>query len=1691
MPWAWANGLQISHVPDTWTFSSTAAMDFDTAGPGTRRSSSCNYWSQLGFSAGGFRFGEAEHPGPGGPPDGSTLGSPDSLDFQRLRVGCSNPCGLRGKELAVISLGPGIWTFAETHLTLVTQASVTSTLASYGRLQNRSIRSLFGAPVSFRTNSISAGTWSGVGAISDFPSQELSVPWPDGERDAGRVMLSRHFVGPTPFTVASIYGFPAGPTWPRNRSLTEQLLTTVTKEVVLGTSGCRIIQGDFNQPADGLDAFQIWRHYGWVEAQCLAKDLWGRHIEATCKNASTVDLMWLSPEAAMLCVQVGTMDVFADHLTVYADFHLPLRAMTITRWPLPSIIDWTQVDMDRWQHTCAADHGPRFAGGDPDAFLAQWAHHWESTLHGAIQDQPDGRLPSRCAGRAQRTKPCRSPLLPPTAKPSRQGEVYLHNNLVSMAVHKWFKQLRRLQSYKHAAIANKQTLDAECYRLHLWQAIKRASGFSSTFAQWWNNRHHKTPAAPSQLPLAPPSGLVADAIFLDFKLNFERFERWHCRQKGKLLQAKYDQTCKALFRDLRDPGRGQLDFLWDTTCFAVLDFSLESKQIHLDHPCTSGSSCRWFLNGTQLQVLDADGDLLTLESIPDTLEVGDELQQVRFFTSLGEIHQAMLELWRPRWQKASQIGTADWNRILGFIQAFMPTLQFPDPPLAISAWKTMLRRFPPRAARGVDGIAVADLAHLPDSITQNLLDFLGQIDGSACKWPSQLLFGKVLGLAKQEHSHLPAHYRPVVILSCVYRAWSRMKAQPILQFLANAVPLEAQGFLPGRECAHIWLRLQSYIELCIQQRMDFCGFSADLEKCFNNISRDVLFTLAAHVGLPPALLQPWRSHLDTFERAFEIRTSLSPTVTSTQGLPEGCSLSVVGMVLVDWAYHIYMRLLTPTVHMFSYVDNLTAGGSQALAVVSAFFSTICFFNFWGLSLDMDKSYVWGLQASSRAILHHLGLAVKQDAMELGGNLCFGRARRNRLMKSRMFSLDKKWARLKRSRAPLYQKILVLPASFWAAALHGAVICPLPDGHLHALRKAAHRALHLNQAGANALLRFSLQPNMMADPGFYYVVMVMSTFQRVCRRSASLLDLWRWWTQSFAGDLQQGPFSVLMQTLNSVGWAVLDPPLVQDHLGDVHDFMLLDGSLMRKLLQDAWLLRVSQQVRHRPTMQQLTGIDRYITVESNGGLTAHQTSLQSALQSGAFIDSWVHSKYDMTKHGHCQLCGCPNTHSHLLVCPKYSSLRAKFSLTSADLLSWPQCFSLHLLCPRSPFVDDLRAYFLQLPDTTALFESIPTGEEMEHLFTDGSRFADGRWEIHCASWAVFNANSQQAVATGWVPGLAQTIGRGELMALVAALRWALRYAVRTHIWMDAKFVHEGYEQRRHGFVGDLSDTHADLWLQVEQMIAEGVGTLASSSWIPSHLDPSRCENPFEDWVATNNGKVDLLAVRQNLARPVSFWNLVMRQNQWDQLWRERLHQLRQYYFGIFELTHGPNAMNEITVIESSDDDESESRLYSFADILAGLPNLCTFDSATGLPFSFLESIIHWINSHDDVDSPAVAVSLLEITVGLLRIGPITFPHRNPTSGKWHMRDRLTLYERPTLAFYIGLVQKVFQFLARQSRHFDFILQSLDCSSMGVHVPQRGVALRLNTQLRADIKQVLAFFTASRPIRRAADMARPLC
>ena len=74
----------------------------------------------------------------------------------------------------------------------------------------------------------------------------------------------------------------------------------------------------------------------------------------------------------------------------------------------------------------------------------------------------------------------------------------------------------------------------------------------------------------------------------------------------------------------------------------------------------------------------------------------------------------------------------------------MPRYQFPQPQLTLDNWNFALAQFPKRPARGVDGIDVNDLTHLPPSVTSNLLDFLKGINEVDRPWPEQLLFGTVL-----------------------------------------------------------------------------------------------------------------------------------------------------------------------------------------------------------------------------------------------------------------------------------------------------------------------------------------------------------------------------------------------------------------------------------------------------------------------------------------------------------------------------------------------------------------------------------------------------------------------------------------------------------------------------------------------------------------------------------------------------------------------------------------------------------------------------------------------------------------------------------------------------------------------------------------------------------------------------------
>ncbi|CAJ1386884.1 unnamed protein product [Effrenium voratum] len=286
------------------------------------------------------------------------LSSQIDTQFQRfeelLAVGTTNPSGLNGKEDLQIQQGPGIWHLAETQLSHVTGPIVRRKLAQLGRAQQRQVRCIEGAPAPLRAHSHWAGSWTGVLIATDLPARPLTLPWDAGVFETGRVTTARHIFDGVPITTTAVYGFPPGPTYPDARALTDRLLATITREIVVGLQGVRVVAGDFNHDESTLPQIALWKQHGWVEAQQLALALWQQQPQPTCKGATQRDLIFLSPEAAALTQRVRIKDVYMEHSSVIVDLWTKAQQQQIRRWRQPAAIPWGSINIPGWHSASLA-----------------------------------------------------------------------------------------------------------------------------------------------------------------------------------------------------------------------------------------------------------------------------------------------------------------------------------------------------------------------------------------------------------------------------------------------------------------------------------------------------------------------------------------------------------------------------------------------------------------------------------------------------------------------------------------------------------------------------------------------------------------------------------------------------------------------------------------------------------------------------------------------------------------------------------------------------------------------------------------------------------------------------------------------------------------------------------------------------------------------------------------------------------------------------------------------------------------------------------------------------------------------------------------------------------------------------------------------------------------------------------------
>ena len=1621
------------------------------------------------------RIGEATNPGP----------YSDAMGDGVLHIGTCNPSGLAHKSQSFYDLPLGIYAVAETQLSQPSFQTFKRDLSFCSRSLQRDLRIQHGAFAPCRPRS-SAGTWTGVAFVSDFAPRQFQLPWKSLEYSSGRMLCSSFVVGGNHVLGASIYAPPSGPTFGSTTRTVNEMLEVLTQELVCGSSGYRFIAGDFNKDPFALTTFDHWRQAGWEEVQVLAESRYSRERVPTSKKTAYSDHIWISPELSAVLLDVQVFDeVFAEHDVLVAALCLPNQKIPQFHWPTPAAFPWE--DMPVMSFNTQRPFAWTDFVDDPSTGFARWSSQIEKQI--VAQCQPDVVLPRGIHGRGQTRQPHKRDFTLLPAHPSRHGEESMRSDLLNRSVHRWFKQLRRLQALSQRAQRVQELPHLQADQICTWRRILQASGFSGGFQRWWQTRPHQLHGSPGQLPQFPPGAQQASLIFLDFRANYRHYEQWHLRRRQQLVKLKAYDHNKLLFRQLKDADMSPPDHfvLRNETWIAFVE---NGNEVTLTDEIYLSLDATWCLESTPVTLEILDSSRVRIET--DLLLVPGQhltgLQQISDFQSMDK---ALSSLWSPIWTKHKDLPPDAWDRALRFAEAHMPRLDFGPLVWTGDRIDVLSNKYKKRSATGPDGWSRADIAHLPPDAQQDLAEMYGHIQLTGA-WPQQLITGMVCPARKTPGASEPGEFRPIILLSFLYRLWSSAASKVLLRTLATRVGAHIYGFVPGRRAQDLWYLLQAAIECAHFQQEEVVGFTLDLIKCFNYLPRAPIFAALRAMGAHAQIIFPWERALAGLERRFRLSGNIGPPHLSNVGYPEGDALSCAAMLAFNMLMDAYVQRYEESSFLTSFVGNLQLIGNSAADVQRGVLTATTFLHMMDLSLDAKKCYGWSTRPTARRELRTFGHRVRLHAKDLGAQMAFARSLSAATTEERVQSVAHFWPILARSSAPIWYKLQAVKMAAWPKALHGCENYKASFSTTQTLRSKVIQALGWRRAGASPWLRWSLMQDYDLDPEFFQLWCILRSFLRMASTSFLLQEQWNTFVSS-APLHGQGPFHSLRQALDLLGWEWLgDLSLIVGpwvfNWKDIHE------ALLRQLLQYSWDDFVLQQLQARRDFQGISSISRRLSFQ-HSGLNLGDRALLGTLQDGTFFTAWQKGKFDVTQQAFCSRCGVEDDLAHRCVtCPKYAQIHASFPQSIASWSLEPPAFTQHGLLPRNPELTHWMTYLIGLPDYTEVFHFEPMPGQTYDLFVDGSHERVNE-EVSFAAWSVVSNDLLCILSQGPLHGLIQTINRAELTAVLSALRWKLRARCVLRIWSDSSYVVSNWQHLLRARHIPAHWSNKDLWNQLLLLLDVLDLDTCSIHKVSAHGDYDLATNPFDEWICTGNDRADAAAKRSNWDRGPVFDALLQAYQRHDATARRKGFAQRELLLAVARFD-----LNGVLPTEEVDLDEcplSELLLGRELNdcLIAAVLEPCMHTTSViqhgqlSIDPSVLQAFAGWISSLDIAGSTKQFISLHELVIAYC-IQLRAFPIRT-TEG------RLQKLVHPTDVFLGALARQTLAGSASVMRDlidasFNFVqeeppLQRRSRPLVGVLCPVWCLLVGWSVEIESVVSVALQKFS-SRPMRRVQDLAR---
>ena len=367
-------------------------------------------------------------------------------------------------------------------------------------------------------------------------------------------------------------------------------------------------------------------------------------------------------------------------------------------------------------------------------------------------------------------------------------------------------------------------------------------------------------------------------------------------------------------------------------------------------------------------------------------------------------------------------------------------------------------------------------------IQGKLLSWLIQIlqsieDGN--HWPHQWVIARVVVLSKGYEPKTPLDIRPISILSKFYRLWSRLRSLEVLSHIGKLMPPQVSATSGGVSADLLAAHTADMIESSNFHQNPMCGIVIDLVKCYNLVPWLPSQWILSKLGIPSAYITAMFNFLEGILRTYDFHGNCSVFVPATNGIAEGCAMSVSLMAALSWFCHKVLESSHPDDIAVCYADNwgVNSYSPESLSGATHTLEKIC--SALKMIISIPKSWFWTTNKCWKTRLKNIlvqdqNLSIKDSAVDLGCDQNYGKRLVLQSQKKRVAKAKRVLTRIKKKKIQNHHGPVKW---FWCLC-----IWSMPPTTWRTLRSATVGAIHRNGGCSAPFLacifhRFPIDPQL--------------------------------------------------------------------------------------------------------------------------------------------------------------------------------------------------------------------------------------------------------------------------------------------------------------------------------------------------------------------------------------------------------------------------------------------------------------------------------------------------------------------------------------------------------------------------------------------------------------------------------------